>query len=186
MNRKALFFVLIDVPFEVMPETRYENIRGQQVMGLKITWTSVIFFFILSSLSVCLAEPPNPKIWEPLQYNSFYNKKIITKSPGILLVWTYRTITDEARENRIEEVKRYAPEKSIKYKQYHHETVLWEMNCANRRIRMEEIIDFDKNGKVLDRHQYDHPEWVSIIPKSGAERLYQNVCVRLKTQSPKK
>ena len=155
-------------------------------MGFRITWNSFLFFLILSSLSVCLAEQPNPKIWEPLQYNSFYNKKIITKSPGILLVWTYRTITDEARENRIEEVKKYAPEKSIKYKEYHHETVLWEMNCANRLIRMEEIIDFDKNGKVLDRHQYDPREWVSIIPKSGGERLYQNVCVRLKTQSPKK
>ena len=60
------------------------------------------------------------------------------------------------------------------------------MKCANRRIRMEEIIDFVKNGKVLDRHQYDHPEWVSVIPKSGGERLYQNVCVRLKTPSAKK
>ncbi len=155
-------------------------------MGLKITWASVVFFLILSSLSVCSAEPPNPKIWEPLQYHLFYNKKMITKSPGILLVWTYKTITDDARENRIEEVKKYNPEKSIKYKKYHHETVLWEINCANRLIRMEEIIDFDKNGKVLDRHQYDHSEWASIIPKSGSERLYQNACRPLQKQPPKK
>jgi hypothetical protein len=59
---------------------------------------------ILSSLSVCSAEQPNPEIWEPLQYNSFYNKKLITKSPGILLVWTYRFITEDARANRIEDV----------------------------------------------------------------------------------
>jgi len=169
-----------------MHKTRYENSRGQQAMGLKITRTAVIFFFILSSSSVCLADQPDPKIWEPLQWNVFYNKKMITKSPGMLLVWTYKAITEEARGKRIEEVGKYDPEKSIPYKEYHHETVLWEMDCANRLIRTEEIIDFDKHGKVLDRHQYDRPEWVNIIPKSGAKRLYQNACFRVKKQPRKK
>jgi len=47
-------------------------------------------------------------------------------------------------------------EKSIKYQNYHHEAVLWEMDCPNKRIMMKEFIDFDKTVKVLDRYRFDN------------------------------
>ena len=156
-------------------------------MKHKFQFRFMLLMMILVSLpSICFAEQPNPKIWEPLQYNSYYNKKIITKSPDILLVWTYKTMTSDARERRIEEVKKYDLEKSIKYQNYHHETVLWNIDCKNRLIMMEELIDFDKNGKVLDRYRYNHSEWESIMPNSGGERLYQNACITPQKPSKKK
>lgn len=141
---------------------------------------------VLSLPSVCFSQQPNPKIWEPLEYNSYYNKKIITKSPDIRLVWTYKTITDDRREKSIEEVKQYDLENSVKYRNYHHETILWNIDCRNKMIMMEEFIDFDRHGKVLDRYRYSHSQWDRIIPNSKGEQLYRNVCISQKKPSKKK
>jgi hypothetical protein len=146
----------------------------------------LLLTIIISFPSICFSEQPNPKIWEPLGYNSYYNKKIITKAPGVLLVWTYKAMTDDTRTQRVEEVKKYDLEKSIKYQNYHHEADLWEIDCKNKMIKMEEFIDFDKNGMALDRYRYDNSERESIIPNSGGERLYQNVCITQKKISKKK
>jgi hypothetical protein len=146
----------------------------------------LLMIIIVSLPPICFAEQPNPKIWEPLKFNSYYNKKIITKSPDVLLVWTYKTMTDDTRGKRVEEVKKYDLEKSIKYQNYHHETVLWNIDCKNKLILMEEFIDFDKNGKVLDRYRYNNSEWKSILPNSGGEKLYQHVCITQKKPSKKK
>lgn len=51
---------------------------------------------------------------------------------------------------------------------------------------MEELIDFDKDEKVLDRYRYNNSECESIMPKSGSERLYQNVCMTQKKPAEKK
>ncbi|MEE9911740.1 MAG: hypothetical protein K4571_08445 [Deltaproteobacteria bacterium] len=141
---------------------------------------------IISFSSLCFSEPPNPKLWEPLGYHSYYNKKIIRQSPDLPLVWTYKTITDEARAARVAEVKAYDPEKSMTYQNYHHEAVLWEVDCRNQRLTMKEFIDFDKQGAVLDRYRYDKSQWESIIPQSGGDRLYQNVCTTRKMPAKKK
>lgn len=151
----------------------------------KIIWISVCIFF-LSCPAISSSEQPNPKIWEPLGYDSYYNKKIIRQSPDIPLVWTYKAVRDDHRQKRIEEVKKYDSEKSIKYQNYHHECILWAMDCKNKLIMMKEFIDFDKNGMVLDRYRYDNNVWERIIPNSGGERLYQNVCIPQKKPSKKK
>ena len=154
-------------------------------MKFKILWMSCLLV-ILSFPSICFSEKPNPKIWEPLENNSYYNKKIITKSPGLLLFWTYQKVTDENRKQRVEEVKQYDLEKSIRYQNYHHEVVLWKIDCPNKRIMMQEFIDFDKTVKVLDRYRYVNSEWISIVRGSKGERLYQNVCTTQKKSSQKK
>jgi len=147
-------------------------------------WLLAIGTFAFPSL--CFSEEPNPKIWEPLGYNSYYNKTMITKSPGVLLVWTYKTATGDSREKRMAEVKNYDPEKSAGYQSYHHVCFLWEIDCRNRQIMMKEFIDFDGMGKVLDRYRYDAGDWERIIPGSGGERLYQIACLPREKKSPQK
>lgn len=145
-------------------------------MRFRIPWIALLVILLLFPAVVFSAEP-NPKIWEPLGYHSYYNIKIITKSPGIFLAWTYTTMTEDVRRRRMEEVRKYDLEKSIKYRNYHHECVLWEVDCQNKRIMMKEFIDFDRNGLVLDRYRYDGSQWEQIIPDSGGERLYRNICL---------
>ncbi|NLX52527.1 MAG: hypothetical protein GXY72_10570 [Deltaproteobacteria bacterium] len=140
---------------------------------------------VLALPALAPAQAPNPKIWEPLRHPFYYNKKIITKAPDTLLVWTYRAATDESRTQRMEAVRVDDVEKSLKYKNFHHETVLWEIDCAKHRFRIEEIIDFDVSGKVLDRSRYETAGWERIIPGTGGEALYQKSCFP-RPQSKKK
>ena len=141
---------------------------------------------IFSFLSLSFAEQPNPKIWLPLEYNSYYNIKVLTTSSNTKLVWAYKIVTNAVREKRVEEVKKYDLARSIKYRQYHHEAVLWEIDCKNRLWRLKDIIDFDKNEKVLDRYRYNNSEWESIIPNSRGELLYQKICIIQKKPLNKK
>jgi hypothetical protein len=143
-----------------------------KIFFLRFFLSAILLSFPLSAFS----EEPNPKIWKHFGNHSYYNIKIITASPGIILVWTYKTITDNIKASRIEEIGKYDSEKSTKYQNYHHENILWNIDCTNRSIKMEEFIDFGANGEVLDRYIYRHSQWYNIVPKSGAEQLYQNVC----------
>lgn len=163
----------------------WRKMEREKSTTFKMLRISLLIIF-LSLPSISFSQQPNPKIWEPFGYNSYYNKKIITKSPDILLVWTYKTVTDDMREKRIEEVKKADPAKSIQYRNYHHECFLWEIDCKNRKIMTKEFIDFDKDGKVIDRYRYDDGGWESIISGTGAERLYQKACLPEKIPSKKK
>ena len=146
----------------------------------------LLTIIIFSYPSISFSGQPDPKIWKSLGYNSYYNIKIITTSSNTLLVWNYKTVTDDTREKRIQEVKKYDLERSIKYQQYHHDVVLREIDCQKRLWTLKDIIEFDNNEKVLDRYRYNNNEWESIIPNSRGERLYNKVCVTQKEPLKKK
>jgi len=157
----------------------------REKMNFKVL-IAALLVAVFSCPSAWCADQPNPKIWEPLNSYFYYNKKVITKSPGFLLVWTYKTIPEDIREKTIEDVRKTNPEKSIKYKDYHHETVLWEIDCNAKLIRTEEFIDFDKDGKVLDRYRGHPSEWNRIFAKTGGETLYRKACLPKKEPVKKK
>jgi hypothetical protein len=137
----------------------------------------LLTIIIASFPSICFSEPPNPKIWKYLGYNSYYNIKILRITPDIPLVWTYKIVTDDAREKTIEKVKKYDLDKSIKYKDYHHDGLLWEIDCKQRLIRVRDYIEFDKNDIVLNRYRFNNNEWDSIVTNSMGDKLYNKVCV---------
>jgi hypothetical protein len=158
-------------------------------MSFKIFWISLITI-VFSFPSLCFSEKPDSKLWEYLGTTDlgdwYYNKKIITTSSNTLLVWFYTTVTNDTKEKRIEDVKKYDLDRSIKYQNYDHEVVLWEIDCKKRLWRVKDIIDFDKKQKVLDRYRYNDSEWDSIISNIKGERLYQKVCVIRKEPAKKK
>lgn len=169
--------------------TKFRKIFLRVRKDKKMRITVLLLALLITALilpSAWGADQPNPKIWEPLNNYFYYNKKVITKSPGLLLVWTYKAIPDDIRERTIEDVKINDPEKSVKYKDYHHATVLWEIDCNSKLIRTEEFIDFDKEGKVLDRYRGNPSEWNRIFPKTGGETLYRKACLPRKEPVKKK
>ncbi|MGV8059718.1 MAG: surface-adhesin E family protein [Smithellaceae bacterium] len=137
----------------------------------------LLMIVFLSFPSICFSEQPNPKIWKYFGYNSYYNIKILRITPGIPLVWTYKIVTDDTREKTIEKVKKYDLDKSIKYKDYHHDCLLWEIDCKQRLIRVKDYIEFDKNDIVLNRYRFNNNEWDSIVTNSMGDTLYNKVCV---------
>jgi hypothetical protein len=157
----------------------------EKLLKSKIFWFLVIII-ISYSPAICFSEQPNPKIWKSLEYNSYYNIKIITTASDTKLVWTYKAATNITRDKRIEEVKRYDLERSIQYQQYSHEVILWEIDCKNRLWRLKDIIDFNKDEKVLDRYSFNNSGWEGIIPNSMIDLLYQKICVTPKIPLKKK
>jgi len=145
-------------------------------MKFKIAVTALLIA-VFSGSSAFGADSPDPKIWEPLNNSFYYNKKMITRSPGLLLVWTYKMIPNDLREKTVDDLKKSDPDKSIKYRAYHHETVLWEIDCPEKRMRTEEFIDFDREGKIIDRYRTNPSEWMTVFPKTGGESLYKKACL---------
>ena len=154
-------------------------------MKRKIFWF-LVTMIITYSPAICFSEQPNPKIRNPLEFNSYYNIKIITTASDTKLVWTYKAATNAARDKRIEEVKRYDSERSIQYQQYSHEVILWEIDCKNKQWKLKDIIDFNKDEKVLDRYSFNNGAWEGIIPNSMMDLLYHKVCVTPKIPLKKK
>ena len=126
------------------------------------------------------------KSWEYLSDNVYYNKKNITKSSGMISVWTYNIVTDDFREQKIEAIKKNDFEKSRKYQYYDHNVVLSEINCRKRLVRTKMYVDYDDNGEVLYSYTYKNREWKDITPGSTGEKLYQKLCMTRKTQMHKR
>ncbi|PKN67413.1 MAG: hypothetical protein CVU52_10480 [Deltaproteobacteria bacterium HGW-Deltaproteobacteria-10] len=137
----------------------------------------LLLTIIVSFPSICFSQQPDPKIWESLGYNSYYNKKILRITPDIPLVWTYKIVTADAREKAMEKVKKHDLAKSIKYKDYHHDALLWEIDCKQRLIRVRDYIEFDKNDTVLNRYRFNNNEWDGIVPDSMGDKLFKKVCM---------
>lgn len=148
---------------------------------------ALLVFAVVSFPAICFSEKPDSKTWEPIGNDTYINKKIMKKSPDFPLIWTYKTVTNDVRQKRVDSVKMYDPEKSVRYKTYHHDVVLWEIDCNKKLLRVKEYIDFDAEGKIIDRYKYGNNEWGSIAPQSMGEILHKKACpVRNETLRKKK
>ncbi len=123
---------------------------------------------------------PDSKVWEYFSDNIYYNKTNITKSSGIISVWTYNIVTDDFRKHKIEEIKKNNLEKSIKYQHYDHNVVLWGIDCKERRVGQEKIIYYNDKRKVIDVIKSNNSEWERIVPGSIGENLYEKFCITRK------
>jgi hypothetical protein len=125
-------------------------------------------------------------VWEYFSDNWYYNKTNLRKSSNIVSVWIYQIVTDDERKEKIDLVKEYYLEKSIKYQHLDHLVSLDEIDCKNKLVRQEELISYDDNGKVLDSFKYKNNEWISIPPDTILNTLYKKICVIQKKPLKKK
>jgi hypothetical protein len=149
-----------------------------------VSLSLIVFFLVVFSFpSICFSEPDS-KVWKSFGDDWYYNKKTLTKSSNIVSVWTYRTVTDEEKKQKMEIVKKEDSKKSIKYTHYDHYLGLWEIDCVKKLFRGKEFKDYDNKGKVISslKHLFD---WKNIKPNSVMNNLYDNVCVIPKKPSKK-
>lgn len=142
----------------------------------------IIFFsLVLTFASICSSEPAGNKTWEFYGTSkgggSYYFSKINNaKSADVTSVWRYKTITDIERKEKIESLRQYKPDKSIKYKNYSYNIARIEINCKRKLNRVVESMSYDHKGNILEHGIFDN-EWESIIPQSMNEKLYQKKCL---------
>jgi hypothetical protein len=140
-----------------------------------------VFLLIFLSPYICFSGTESNKTWEfygKSQGGSayYYSKKNTTTSSDIISVWSYKTVTDEERKEKIESIKKYNSEESTKYQNYAYSISLLEIDCKKKLNRAKEIIFYTKDGEILD-HAILNSEWESVLPKSIGEILYQKLCI---------
>jgi hypothetical protein len=146
----------------------------------------VLFLLVVLLQSICFSEQPNPKVWEYLRSNVYYNKTNLTKSSNIISVWIYQTVTDDGRKLRREIEKKIDLENSKKYENYDHDIGLWNIDCKKRLYRNKKYVEYDDKGNVLYSDIDQNSKWDSIKPNNVWETLYDKVCVTPKKPLKKK
>jgi hypothetical protein len=144
----------------------------------------VVFLFVFLFPYICFSGPESNKTWEFYGKSKggsayYYSRTDTTTSSDIIAVWSYKTITDDERKEKIESIKKYNLEESTKYLHYAYSISLLEIDCKKKLNRAKEIIFYNNEGKILD-HDIFNSEWESIISKSIGEILYQNICINEK------
>ena len=133
---------------------------------------------------------PDSHVWEHLgktrSGDTYFAKKIVTASSGIIAVSTYKIVTDDFRKQTIEEVKNDNLKKSIKYQNYEHDVRIDEIDCKNNRYRVKEVTHYDEKGNVLDSYQYKNEEWKNIPVLTGLDALREKFCIPQKKPSKRK
>lgn len=154
-------------------------------MKLKILWISILII-VFSFPSICFSERPDPKVWEYVGNNRYYNVTNLIKSSNIVYVWTYSVVDDDFRKKTIEEVKKEDLEKTIKFQNYDHIVSLNEIDCETKLTRINEVLDYDNKGNVLDHFKDNNSKWRSIQPGTVNDIFYQKLCFTPKKPSEKK
>lgn len=160
--------------------------------GVVSLWLWISCFIVFLSSALCFSEPASNK-WEFYGKSKggslyYYNKATASQSADITTVWSYKTITDNERKEKVESVRKDNMEESIKYQQGDYSISRIEIDCHKRLNRVKEILFYDKEGTILD-HGIFNNEWESIAPQSMADLLYQKICVTEKksyTEKPDK
>ncbi len=102
-------------------------------------------------------------------FSSYYDKESINHiSKNIIWVWVKEVNTQKGITDM---VKRFGEE----YKNCDHIKKLYEVNCAEKRIRILSSAAYSKAGEIIISD--DSPSgWISIVPKSEGEALDKTVC----------
>jgi hypothetical protein len=131
----------------------------------------------MSSPAICFSEQPDPKVWEYLSDNFYYNKTNLIKSSDTISVWTYRTITDDERKYLIEHFRKSDLEKSKKYQSLDHQTMLLEIDCRKKLSKIEKLVNYNDKKNILYEETYKNSEWTDIIPESKLDETYKKICL---------
>jgi len=138
----------------------------------------VVFFTasIMSIPSVCFSEQPDPRVWQLLSDNFYYNKTKLNKSSDIISVWTYRTIANEERKYLIEHFRESDLGKSIKYQSLDHQVMLIDIDCRQKMSKIKKLENYDDRKNVLYEETYQNSEWTEITPESKLDEIHKNIC----------
>ena len=151
-----------------------------------------LLIIIISSPSICFSENPDPKEWEYYVTDSkghvcYYNKTNINKSPNIITVWIYSTVSDSDRKDVIElgkNLNRSDIEK--KHQNYDHDNILFEIDCKNKKFKVKETTEYDNKGAVINHYKLSFVPWLNIQPNDiKLEKLFNTLCIEDKTGEKK-
>jgi len=145
----------------------------------KVFLSLLVVFFTMSAMTspvLCFAEQPDSKVWEHLSNNFYYNKTNLIQTSDTVSVWTYRTITDDERKYLVEHFRKSDSEKSQKYQNLDHQTMLLDIDCRKKMSKIQKLANYDDKGNALYEETYTNSEWINIIPESKLDETFKKIC----------
>lgn len=139
---------------------------------------------------VVIPVKPDAEVWEFLgrtrSGDTYYNKTATPVSGDIISVTTYKIITEDYRNQTIDEKKKNSPQQSVKYQRYEHNVRIDEIDCALKRYRVKKVTHVDDQGNVLDRYAYENEDWKTIPVLTELDMLREKLCPLPKKSKKKK
>jgi hypothetical protein len=62
------------------------------------------------------------------------------------------------------------------YENFSYQVYTIQINCQDKKMKTLKKTHYDADGKVLFNFSYDQPQWKSVIPGSGGDTIYNQVC----------
>jgi tetratricopeptide (TPR) repeat protein len=96
-------------------------------------------------------------------YYLYYYKTFVITNPNRVKVWIYRINLDSNTDE------------TNQPKQIVYSKNLWEIDFNSQSQRTLEIIEYDKDGNILNSYSFDAKDvkWTSVVPESIGESVYQ-------------
>jgi hypothetical protein len=159
-------------------------------MKLKLFCISLIIM-VFTFPSICFSKQPDPKVWEfygnDSKGGSYYcSKNSMSKSPGIISLRIYYSVTEKERAERVEKIKKFDLKKSAEYENYDHDISEVEIDCKNKLVLQKEFAEYDLQGKALKYDINNNNEWQMIPPQTVIDEFYKKNCVTGKKKTKKK
>lgn len=138
------------------------------------------FLFTILCASVCFSDARSNVKWDfygksKTGSNYYYSITGPASSADVVSVWSYKTVTDDEKNLKIESLKKENPEEAIKYRDYAYSISKLDVDCPKKLSRAREIILYTTEGRILDDAVLNN-EWENVAPQSIGEMLYQKVC----------
>jgi hypothetical protein len=145
------------------------NKRGDQMNKLSVT-----LGVVLTGLSIFGYAEVWGVDWK--LYNStekfmaYYDAQSITHpSKNIVRVWASNSWTEKGIKDMVGSLGK-------KFKNVTHSTILWEINCVEKKYHYLAVTSYSNKGDVIYFDDSSPTDWDFIIPESLAGLLYKKVC----------
>jgi hypothetical protein len=130
-----------------------------------------VVFVLLMTIFVCAdACAENWRVYFSTgTESSYYDLDSITLiSKGVVRVWTQAIYT---QTGIAEQVKAFG----VEFESLHHSRGLWEISCAEKKMRLLGTVYYSRNGMVLFSSPYGC-NWCGLPPGNIGMKLMQEIC----------
>ena len=127
-----------------------------------------------------VSQKPDLEIWAHLgktcSGETFYKKEIKKLSNDVIVVSTYKIISEDFRLDTVQQMEKNDSQRSKLYKRYDHNIRVDEIDCKKSAYRLREVSDYDDMGNLLANSSYENEPWQRIPVLTGLDALRKKFC----------
>jgi len=138
---------------------------------------SLILFVILLSLQSIAQNNAWVKIYYNDKFELYVNKDRLTWNGNICNAWMKRIYKEgEAKKEQIAEKIKRGGANVEKWLDWQFTIINCEYDCSAKKERLRQIIDYTKEGEVIENFTWDNHEWDGMVPETVGETIINKIC----------